>query len=210
MNAIELLKRLVNPMRKILLMLLMLVCLALCPAALADTISFDDFSAECEIDGGTYTILTRDNLAARSAWLDQHDLTVDAVLADFEARGVRFVTGEGYLAEIRADVIFRSPGIRPDIPEISAAIEKGADLTSEMALFCDFTKANIIAITGSDGKTTTTTLTHKFIDAELKRRGVGRAYVGGNIGAPLLPLVFEMNENDVAVVELSSFRLQTM
>jgi UDP-N-acetylmuramoylalanine--D-glutamate ligase len=78
-----------------------------------------------------------------------------------------------------------------------------------MELFFEVCPCPIFGITGSDGKTTTTTLTHLFLDIE-KRKSGHRAYVGGNIGAPLLPLVFEMTENDVAVLELSSFQLQTM
>jgi UDP-N-acetylmuramoylalanine--D-glutamate ligase len=79
-----------------------------------------------------------------------------------------------------------------------------------MELFFEVCPCRIIGITGSDGKTTTTTLTHLFLDTEFKRLGKGRAYVGGNIGQPLLPLANDMTENDVAIVELSSFQLQTM
>ena len=128
----------------------------------------------------------------------------------YAERGVEFVLGESYLADgLCADYIFRSPGFRPDLDEMVAAIEQGAILSSEMELFFEICPCSIIGITGSDGKTTTTTLTHLFLEEEFKNTG-RRAYVGGNIGAPLLPLVFEMNENDVAVVELSSFQLQTM
>ena len=130
----------------------------------------------------------------------------------YSEKGVGFIIGDDYLKKgLCGDYIFRSPGFRPDLPEISAAIKKGAKLSSEMELFFDICPCKIIGITGSDGKTTTTTLTHLFLDTEFKKEGKGRrAYVGGNIGAPLLPLVFEMSENDVAVVELSSFQLMTM
>ncbi len=125
-------------------------------------------------------------------------------------KGVRFVLGENYLTEgLMADYIFRSPGFRPDMPEISAAVKNGAVLSSEMELFFEICPCPIIGITGSDGKTTTTTLTHLFLTEEFKGSN-RRAYVGGNIGAPLLPLAEEMSENDIAVVELSSFQLQTM
>ena len=132
------------------------------------------------------------------------------VASELEALGVRLVLGEDYLECIDADFVFRSPGIRPDVPQIVSAFEKGAVITSEMALFCSLTMANIIAITGSDGKTTTTTLTHKFIEAELKKRNSGRAYVGGNIGTPLLSEYVNMREEDYAVLELSSFQLMDM
>ena len=124
--------------------------------------------------------------------------------------GVEFVLGEDYLAHgLYSDYIFRSPGFRPDLDEMVVAIERGAILSSEMELFFEVCPCMIIGITGSDGKTTTTTLTHLFLEEEFKNSS-RRAYVGGNIGVPLLPLVFEMKEDDVAVVELSSFQLQTM
>ncbi|MBQ9080636.1 MAG: UDP-N-acetylmuramoyl-L-alanine--D-glutamate ligase [Clostridia bacterium] len=127
-----------------------------------------------------------------------------------EDKGVQLVLGEGYLDDIREAVIFRTPGLRPDHASLTAAVQRGAIMTSEMELFFELTPAHIVAVTGSDGKTTSTTLTYKFLDAELRRRGVGRAYVGGNIGEPLLPRVAEMTENDWAIVELSSFQLMTM
>ena len=126
------------------------------------------------------------------------------------AGGAQFVVGDGYLDGLGGDFIFRSPGLRPDLNEISAAVENGAKLTSEMELFFELCPCDIIGITGSDGKTTTTTLTHLMLKTELDGSGRGRAYVGGNIGYPLLPKMSEMSENDFAVVELSSFQLQTM
>ena len=127
-----------------------------------------------------------------------------------EALGVRFICGEDYLKNIRGDVIFRTPGMRPDLPEIAGAVSRGAVLTSEMELFLSLTEASVVAITGSDGKTTTTTLTHAILTEATRRRGQGRAYLGGNIGTPLLPLVEEMTPEDYAVVELSSFQLMTL
>jgi UDP-N-acetylmuramoylalanine--D-glutamate ligase len=128
----------------------------------------------------------------------------------FSKRGVKFVTGESYLDVIDADVIFRSPGIRDDKGGIPEAMARGAMLTSEMELFFALTPSKIIAVTGSDGKTTTTTLTSKILGCELEQKGEGRVYVGGNIGEPLLPFVKDMTEKDFAVVELSSFQLKTM
>lgn len=143
---------------------------------------------------------------------DQKELDINnEKIKDFLNRGVTFKCGADYLEDIDGDFIFRSPGIRPDVPEIAAAVKNGALLTSEMELFFELCPAKIFAITGSDGKTTTTTLTYKLLEAEAKKEGIGRnIYVGGNIGAPLLPLVDEMTENDYAVVELSSFQLMTM
>lgn len=129
---------------------------------------------------------------------------------ELEEKGVKLILGDEYLENIDEDVIFRAPGIRPDVPQIAKAVEGGAFLTSEMELFFELTPATVLAITGSDGKTTTTTLTYKILEAELKKTGKGKVWVGGNIGAPLLPHVSEMTENDFAVVELSSFQLFTM
>ena len=125
-------------------------------------------------------------------------------------RGGEFYCGEGYLQGLAGDVIFRSPGFRPDLPEILAAVQKGAVLSSEMELFVALCEAHVIGITGSDGKTTTTTLTWHLLKEVLRERGYGNVYVGGNIGTPLLPYVGEMTADDFAVVELSSFQLMTM
>lgn len=136
----------------------------------------------------------------------------DEKYTEYKEKGVAFFIGEDYLSEgLMGDYIFRSPGFRPDLQEIVSAVKNGAVLQSEMELFFELCPCEIIGITGSDGKTTTTTLTHLFLKTEFEKEGSGRrAYVGGNIGAPLLPLVFEMSENDVAVVELSSFQLMTV
>ena len=133
-----------------------------------------------------------------------------ATADELENKGVKLILGEKYLDGIDTDVIFRSPGIRPDIPEIRSALDTGAMMTSEMELFCALTKAKKIAVTGSDGKTTTTTLTHLFLKTHLDRIGGGRAFVGGNIGTPLLSEYDKMTESDYAVLELSSFQLMDM
>lgn len=130
--------------------------------------------------------------------------------ADRIARaGATLVCGKGYLAGLSADVIFRTPGMRPDLPEIRAAVEAGAILSSEMELFLSLTEATVVGITGSDGKTTTTTLTALLLTESCKRQGRGRVFLGGNIGNPLLPDVEHMTAEDFAVVELSSFQLMT-
>ena len=118
--------------------------------------------------------------------------------------GVKLISGEDYLADIDDDYIFRTPGLRYDAPELAAAVEKGSVLTSEMELFFELCPSHIVAVTGSDGKTTTTTLISKMLAS------AGKVYVGGNIGAPLLPFVEEMTKDDWAVLELSSFQLHTM
>ena len=126
--------------------------------------------------------------------------------ARLEKKGVTCFLGANYLKNITEDVIFRSPGLRPDLPEFLEARARGAEILSEMELFFELCPARILGITGSDGKTTTTTLTGKFLTAECMRRG-GRTFVGGNNGVPLISCVEEMTDRDFAVLELSSFQL---
>ncbi len=119
--------------------------------------------------------------------------------------GCRVITGEDYLKDIDADVIFRSPGVMPHEPGILEAVKNGAVLTSEMEAFFEVCPCGIIAVTGSDGKTTTTTVISEMLKAD------GRTvHVGGNIGTPLLDRADTMGPEDVAVLELSSFQLMTM
>lgn len=123
----------------------------------------------------------------------------------FASRGVRFVC-DGNFENIEEQIIFRSPGIRPDKKGIERAIDSGAELTSEMELFLKLVPARTFGITGSDGKTTTTTLTGKFLGAA----DGGKTYVGGNIGEPLLDKCEDMSASDNAVLELSSFQLMNL
>lgn len=127
-------------------------------------------------------------------------------LADeLESLGAELHLGDTYLEGLDQDVIFRSPGIRPDIPPFLAAIEKGSILTSEMEVFFQVCPCKIIAVTGSDGKTTTTTLISEML------KGAGyTVHLGGNIGKPLLSEAGEMGQEDIAVLELSSFQLMTL
>lgn len=129
---------------------------------------------------------------------------------EFFDKGVKFIDGDDYLLGIDGEYIFRTPGIRDDVEGIVKAVENGGVLTSEMELFYELTPATIIAITGSDGKTTTTTLTSLILNEELSKKGDAKVYLGGNIGTPLLPMVEEMTFKDFCVVELSSFQLKTM
>ena len=122
-----------------------------------------------------------------------------------EQLGCELHLGADYLKDLDADVIFRTPGLRPDVPEIAACVDRGAVLTSEMEVFFEVCPCTIIAVTGSDGKTTTTT-----IIAELLKAAGKRVWVGGNIGHPLLCEADGMLDTDYAVLELSSFQLMTM
>ena len=144
--------------------------------------------------GVTVTARDKKNRAALGALADE-----------LEEKGCRLRLGPDYLRDLTEDVIFRTPGMRPDLPELTAAIERGSVLTSEMEVFFEVCPCPIIAVTGSDGKTTTTT-----IIAELLRAAGRTVHLGGNIGHPLLAETGGISEGDIAVLELSSFQLMTM
>ncbi len=128
------------------------------------------------------------------------------LIKEFSGLGVDFSLGEDYLERLSGfDVIFRTPGMRFDLPQIQQEIKNGAELTSEMEVFLKLCPAFVYAVTGSDGKTTTTTLIYEM----LKHEGYS-CYLGGNIGTPLLDRVHEMSTEDRVVLELSSFQLHTM
>ncbi len=123
-----------------------------------------------------------------------------------EAAGITLKLGEAYLSGLNAyDVVFRTPGMRYHTPELDSARESGVVVTSELEVFFDLCPCPIFAVTGSDGKTTTTT-----IISELFKKQGKKVFLGGNIGLPLLSRVLEITPEDVAVVELSSFQLISM
>ena len=130
---------------------------------------------------------------------------LDAEVLELETSGCKLRVGDGYLEGVEADVLFRTPGMHPGHPAIQGLASKGAQVTSEMEVFFEVCPCTLIAVTGSDGKTTTTTLISEMLKASGKR-----VWLGGNIGTPLLPLVRQMDERDFAVVELSSFQLMDM
>ena len=119
--------------------------------------------------------------------------------------GAELKLGEDYLNDIDADIVFRSPGTPFYRDELVQLREQGKVLTSEMEVFFDLCPCKTIAVTGSDGKTTTTTIISEFLKAAGKT-----VHLGGNIGKPLLPEIESVNEDDFAVVELSSFQLISM
>lgn len=125
--------------------------------------------------------------------------------AELEELGVKLHLGADYLEYLTGEIIFRTPGLRYDVPQLNAARERGAIVTSEMELFCELCPSHKIAVTGSDGKTTTTTLIHKM----LTESGY-KTWLGGNIGNPLLTDTEKMQPEDWVVLELSSFQLHTM
>ena len=130
---------------------------------------------------------------------------LDAEVLELETMGCKLHVGEDYLEGVEADVLFRTPGMHPGHPAIQTLVSKGAQVTSEMEVFFEVCPCTLIAVTGSDGKTTTTTLVSEMLKASGKT-----VWLGGNIGTPLLPLVRQMQETDYAVVELSSFQLMDM
>ncbi len=130
---------------------------------------------------------------------------LDAEVLALEQQGCKLSVGEGYLDDVQADILFRTPGMHPGKPAIQAMRERGAQVTSEMEVFFAVCPCQLIAVTGSDGKTTTTTLISEMLKAAGKT-----VWLGGNIGTPLLPLARQMKAEDFAVVELSSFQLMDM
>ena len=116
---------------------------------------------------------------------------------ELESLGARLILGEGYLQDLQADLIFRTPGLSPNTPELQEAAQRGISLSSEMEVFFQTCPSRLIGVTGSDGKTTTTTIIAEF----LKEAGKN-VYLGGNIGKPLLPDVADMVEEDYDVLEL--------
>lgn len=130
---------------------------------------------------------------------------LDQEVLELEAAGCKLRVGDGYLDGVEADILFRTPGMHPGNPAIQALRDRGAQVTSEMEVFFEVAPCHLIAVTGSDGKTTTTTLISEMLKSAGKT-----VWLGGNIGTPLLPLCRQMKPEDYAVVELSSFQLMDM
>ena len=127
------------------------------------------------------------------------------ILKKIEKYNISKQFGENYLSNLKDfDIIFKSPSCRPDIPEIKQEVKKGAKLTSEIELVLELAPCKIIAVTGSDGKTTTTSLIYEILKNKYK------CYLGGNIGIPLFTKISEMKPEDIIVLELSSFQLMTI
>ena len=130
---------------------------------------------------------------------------LDNEVLELEEQGCTLSLGDTYLDGLTADIVFRTPGMHPNIPVLCQLRDAGAQVTSEMEVFFALCPCTLLAVTGSDGKTTTTTLISEMLKAAGKT-----VWLGGNIGTPLLPLCRQMKESDFAVVELSSFQLMDM
>ena len=119
---------------------------------------------------------------------------------------MEFSLGPNNLSKLEGfDIIFRSPSCLPTVPKLQKEVEKGAILTSEIEMLMKLCPGKVIGVTGSDGKTTTTTLIYEI----LKANGYN-CYLGGNIGTPLFTKLSEMTPDDIIVLELSSFQLMGM
>ncbi len=131
---------------------------------------------------------------------------LEPALKALEGLDVQYSLGPDYLKNLKGfDIIFKTPKVRFDIPELLREAEAGVEITSEMEVFCKLCTARIFGVTGSDGKTTTTTLIYKI----LGQHGY-KCWLGGNIGTPLLDKIDEISNTDMVVLELSSFQLHTM
>lgn len=134
------------------------------------------------------------------------DKLESSILDKIYEKKLEYSFGENYLSKLVGfDVIFRSPSCRPDLPEIEREVERGAVLTSEIELVLEMCPGTTIGVTGSDGKTTTTSLIYEILKEENLN-----CYLGGNIGIPLFTKIADMKSEDFVVLELSSFQLMTM
>ncbi len=120
-------------------------------------------------------------------------------------QGVTLFCGEDYMEHLCGDWIIKTPGMRFDHPALEAARSRGSIITSEMELFFEYCPCPIIAVTGSDGKTTTTSLIYEILS-----RTDRKVHLGGNIGFPLFCRLGEISKDDLVVAELSSFQLHTL
>ncbi|MDO5039944.1 Mur ligase family protein, partial [Clostridium sp.] len=128
------------------------------------------------------------------------------IAEEFKNKGVKLSLGENYLDNLSGfDVVFKTPSMRIDCDALVRAKEEGAYITSEMEEFVRYCKGKIYGVTGSDGKTTTTTIISKL----LEKQGY-KTWVGGNIGTPLFSQIEDIKKDDMVVLELSSFQLMTM
>ncbi|WP_152392866.1 UDP-N-acetylmuramoyl-L-alanine--D-glutamate ligase [Paenibacillus guangzhouensis] len=144
-------------------------------------------------------------LFSAGAHVTVRDRNSDLPREEWDDLGVELRLGENYLDHVEGDIVFRTPGMRPDHPALVLARAGGSRVTSEMEEFFALCPCPIFGVTGSDGKTTTTSLI-----AEILANGGHKVHLGGNIGTPLLTRAGVMSEQDACVVELSSFQLMDM
>jgi UDP-N-acetylmuramoylalanine--D-glutamate ligase len=146
-------------------------------------------------------------LGARVVATDQRPATSLArTLAELADLELEFVLGEHRRADFeRAEIVVANPAVRPDDPLLAAARAAGALVTSEIELFLEAVRARVVAITGTQGKSSTTHMTHALLTGSGRR-----AHLGGNIGRSLLPSLGEIAPEDFVVLELSSYQLESL
>ena len=133
---------------------------------------------------------------------DKNDLNIDAI-KKIEKYSYELICGKNSLDRLENfDIIFRSPSCRPDIPQIVKELNRGAILTSEIEMVLKLSPSKIIAVTGTEGKTTTTSLIYAIVQKSGKR-----CFFGGNMGKPIFTQIKDMTEDDIVILELSSFQL---
>ena len=141
------------------------------------------------------------DLSANVTIFDKKEITIDMSKYNFKV-----FTGSDYLTHLKGfDIIFRSPSCLPTTKELVEEANRGAYITTEVEEVIRLTPAKVIGITGSDGKTTTTTLISKVLEANNYH-----VFLGGNIGVPLFTKIKDMTKDDIVVLELSSFQLMNM
>ena len=145
------------------------------------------------------------SVGAKCIVRDKNDLSNREFYNELKSEGVEFISGENYLDDINESLLFLSPAVRPDLKGLDEARKNGTRVTSEMEEFIRLCPCKKIAVTGSDGKTTTTTLISKLLSAEGYK-----TWLGGNIGINLFAKLDEIVKNDFAVIELSSFQLMKL
>jgi UDP-N-acetylmuramoylalanine--D-glutamate ligase len=130
---------------------------------------------------------------------------IEEVAEELRAKGARVETGGHDLEKLEGELAVVSPGIPPTAPVISAIRDAGIDIISEIELGSRLAQGDLIAVTGTNGKTTTTSL----LDAMLSQGGLASA-AAGNIGRPLMQVIAERPQPDVIALEVSSFQLDTI
>ena len=136
---------------------------------------------------------------------ESNQISVEA-MQKIEKYGFEFIGGKDSLSRLKGfDIIFRSPSCMPDRPELVEAVENGAVLTSEIEMVLKLAPCKVIGVTGTEGKTTTTTLINEIV----KKSG-RKTYLGGNMGKPIFTKIRNVKPENIIILELSSFQLSDM
>ncbi len=158
---------------------------------------------------------------ALARWLSEHGAVVTlsdkrseaeltAARASLQGLPIRWALG-GHPVELldQADMLCLSGGVPTTLPIVKEALRRGLELSNDTQIFMEAVPCCTVGITGSAGKTTTTTLVGNMA-AKAAEEGGRRSFVGGNIGDPLISYVDEMQPTDLAILEISSFQLEQM